>query len=97
MHSPGHRSNLLNPKVDHVGVAVVAGRNGLYAVADYERAVPVLTQAQIESQVAGLLARRRHPAQCRPGPHRLRRAKVNCRAPRPVQGHASSCTGRTRN
>jgi uncharacterized protein YkwD len=55
MHSPGHRSNLLNPQVDHVGVAVVAGRHGLYAVADYERAVPVLTQAQIESQVAGLL------------------------------------------
>jgi hypothetical protein len=55
MHSPGHRSNLLNPQVDHVGVAVVAGRHGLYAVADYERAVPVLTQTQIEAQVAGLL------------------------------------------
>jgi len=55
MHSPGHRTNLLNPKVDHVGVAVVAGRNGLYAVADYERAVPVLTQSQQESEVAGLV------------------------------------------
>lgn len=55
MHSPGHRTNLLNPQVDHVGVAVVAGRNGLYAVADYERAVPVLSQTQIETQVASLL------------------------------------------
>lgn len=55
MHSPGHRYNLLNPKVDHVGVAVVAGRNGLYAVADYERDVPLLSQFQIEAQVAGLL------------------------------------------
>jgi len=55
MRSPGHRSNLLNPKVDHVGVAVVAGRNGLYAVADYERAVPLLSQSQVESQVAGLM------------------------------------------
>jgi hypothetical protein len=55
MHSPGHRSNLLNPKVDHVGVAVVAGRNGLYAVADYERAVPVLTQTQEEAAVAALV------------------------------------------
>lgn len=55
MNSPGHRANLLNPKVDHVGVALVAGRHGLYAVADYERAVIVLTQAQIESQIAGLL------------------------------------------
>jgi hypothetical protein len=55
MHSPGHRTNLLNPQVDRVGVAVVAGRNGLYAVADYERVVPLLSQAQIEAQVAGLL------------------------------------------
>ncbi|MGO9317435.1 MAG: CAP domain-containing protein [Terracidiphilus sp.] len=55
MHSPEHRANLLNPQVDHVGVAVVAGRNGLYAVADYERVVPVLSQSQIEAQVAGLL------------------------------------------
>ena len=55
MHSPGHRANLLNPKVDHVGVAVVAGRDGLYVVADYERAVAVLSQAQIEAQIAGLV------------------------------------------
>jgi cysteine-rich secretory family protein len=55
MHSPGHRSNLLNPNVDRVGVAVVAGRGGLYAVADYERAVPVLTQAQVETAIGGLL------------------------------------------
>jgi hypothetical protein len=55
MHSAGHRSNLLNPAVDRVGVAVVAGRSGLYAVADYERAVPVLTQAQVEASIAKLL------------------------------------------
>jgi hypothetical protein len=55
MHSPGHRSNLLNPQVDHVGVALVAGRDGLYAVADYERAVLVLTESQQESEVAGLV------------------------------------------
>jgi hypothetical protein len=55
MNSPGHRTNLLNPKVDHVGVAVVAGSDGLYAVADYEHAVPVLTQSQQEYEVAGLV------------------------------------------
>lgn len=55
MHSPGHRTNLLNPAVDRVGVAVVASRNGLYAVADYERAVPLLTQAQVEAKVAGMV------------------------------------------
>jgi hypothetical protein len=55
MHSREHRANLLNPDVDRIGVAVVAGRQGLYAVADYERAVPVFTQAQVEAAVAGLL------------------------------------------
>jgi hypothetical protein len=55
MHSAGHRTNLLNPAVDRVGVAVVAGRGGLYAVADYERAVPVLTRTQVEGAIARLL------------------------------------------
>jgi hypothetical protein len=55
MHSEGHRTNLLNPEVDHVGVAVVASRGMLYAVADYERAVPVLTQARVEATIAGLV------------------------------------------
>ncbi|MGA2890662.1 MAG: CAP domain-containing protein [Terracidiphilus sp.] len=55
MHSPGHRTNLLNPNVDRVGVAVVASRGVLYAVADYERVVPTLTQAQVESSIAGKL------------------------------------------
>jgi hypothetical protein len=52
MHSPGHRTNLMNPQVDRVGVAVVASRGELYAVADYERAVPVLAQADVEASVA---------------------------------------------
>jgi len=55
MHSAGHRANLLNPAVDRVGVAVVAGRNGLYAVADYERSVQPLTQGQQEASVGKLL------------------------------------------
>ena len=55
MNSPGHRTNMLNPEVDRVGVAVVASRGELYAVADYERAVPVLAQADVEASVAKLL------------------------------------------
>jgi hypothetical protein len=58
MNSAGHRSNLLNPKVDRVGVAVVASRGVLYAAADYERSVPVLTQNQVEAAIAQLLQRR---------------------------------------
>lgn len=55
MHSPEHRANLLSRDVDRVGVAIVASRGVLYAVADYERVVPVLTQVQLESAIAGLL------------------------------------------
>jgi hypothetical protein len=58
MHSPDHRANMLSPAVDRVGVAVVASRGVLYAVADYERSVPVLTQTQVEASVAELLRRR---------------------------------------
>jgi len=83
MHSPGHRANLLNPQVDHVGVAVVAGRYGLYAVADYERVVQVLTQTQIEAQVAGLM----HGVTIRPD-HTLARSACVAEGalPRPASG-----------
>jgi uncharacterized protein YkwD len=70
MHSPGHRANLLNPQVDRIGVAVVAAGGRLYAVADFAHAVPVLTQAQVEATVAGLvrgagISVRRSPAGAR--------------------------------
>jgi hypothetical protein len=55
MHSPGHRANLLSPDVDRVGVAVVAARGVLYAVADYSRGVEQLSAAQVEARVAALI------------------------------------------
>jgi hypothetical protein len=55
MQSPGHRANLLSPDVDHVGVAVVAARGVLYAVADYSRAVQQLSVPQAEARVAALV------------------------------------------
>ncbi len=55
MQSPGHRTNLLSPDVDHVGVAVVAARGVLYAVADYSRAVQQMSAPQVEARVAGLI------------------------------------------
>jgi uncharacterized protein YkwD len=55
MHSPGHRSNLLNPDVNRVGIAVVAARGVLYATADYARAVKNLTPEKAESRVASLV------------------------------------------
>ena len=55
MHSPGHRANLLSPDVDRVGMAVVAARGVLYAVADYSRGVEQLSAAQVEARVAALI------------------------------------------
>jgi len=55
MHSPGHRTNLLNPAVDRVGIAVLASRGILYAVADYSHAVRSLSQSQVEAAIANLI------------------------------------------
>lgn len=55
MNSPPHRANLLNPQVDRVGIAVVASRDGLYAVADYSHAVQMLDRDAAESAVARVL------------------------------------------
>jgi hypothetical protein len=55
MNSPGHRSNLLSPDVDHVGIAVVASRGVLYAVADYSHGVESMGAREAEARVAGLI------------------------------------------
>lgn len=55
MHSPGHRANLLSTDVDHVGIAVIAARGVLYAVADYSRAVQSLSPREVEARVASLI------------------------------------------
>jgi uncharacterized protein YkwD len=55
MKSPHHRENLLSPEVDRVGVAVVARGNVIYAVADFERTVEVLSREQVETTVQNLL------------------------------------------
>jgi hypothetical protein len=55
MHSPGHRTNLLNPEVDRVGIAVVTSRGVLYATADYSHGVQDLSRTEIETSVAALI------------------------------------------
>lgn len=55
MRSPGHRSNLLNPSIDRVGIAVVSARGVLYAVADYSQEVQQLSAPEVEDRVAGLI------------------------------------------
>ncbi len=55
LHSPPHRANLLNPKVNRIGAAIVAARGTLYAVEDFSTAVEELSQAQVEQHVADLI------------------------------------------
>lgn len=55
MSSPVHRANLLNPKMNAVGIGVIESRGLLYAVADFAQSVPVPRRKEIESQVAAAL------------------------------------------
>ena len=56
MHSPSHRANLLDPRVNVVGIAIVRLHGELYAVEDFARAEVALTLSQQVSQVVTLLA-----------------------------------------
>jgi uncharacterized protein YkwD len=52
MHSPGHRANILEPKYNAIGVAVVRSGDELYAVTDFAHSVPALTASELEDAVA---------------------------------------------
>jgi hypothetical protein len=51
MASPGHRSNLLDPRVDAVGIRVLQRNGELYAVEDFSRAVESVPIEAQEEQV----------------------------------------------
>jgi hypothetical protein len=55
MRSPDHRANLLDSRVDSVGISVTRRRGQLYAVEDFDRAVASLSFEQQESAIAELL------------------------------------------
>jgi uncharacterized protein YkwD len=56
MHSPGHRANILSPRVTAVGIAVVRGTDGLFAVEDFSQSFGDVSLEQQERQVASLLS-----------------------------------------
>src|SRR5712692_3768313 len=56
MHSPGHRKNILDPRLNSVGIAAVHGPGGLFAVQDFSQSVPELSVEQQEQKVVSLLA-----------------------------------------
>jgi hypothetical protein len=55
MNSSGHRANLLDPKVDAVGIAVISREGELYAVEDFDHSFVNLTIGQQETTVGELL------------------------------------------
>jgi uncharacterized protein YkwD len=55
MNSPVHRANLLDPRLNVVGIAVVENQGLLFAVEDFGRDVPALTPDTVERQVQKLL------------------------------------------
>lgn len=56
MRSPGHRANLLDPRVDSVGISVLRRGDELYAVQDFDRSVQQLSFDEQEHRVGNLLA-----------------------------------------
>src|SRR6185312_13054747 len=55
MNSAGHRANLLDPRVDAVGISVLQRDGQLYAVQDFERTVAILSVESQEKVVARLM------------------------------------------
>ena len=56
MHSVPHRANILDPRMNALGVAVFAAGGTLYAVEDFAETRPQLTREAIEQQVESELA-----------------------------------------
>ncbi len=58
MNSPRHRSNLLEKRVDAVGIAAIRRGIHVYAVEDFARTVAALSLEEQEREVGALLAAR---------------------------------------
>src|SRR5258708_1660747 len=56
MDSPGHRKNILDPRLTSVGIAAVRGPGGLFAVQDFSQFVPDLSVEQQEQKVVSFLS-----------------------------------------
>jgi hypothetical protein len=55
MDSPGHRKNILDPRLTSVGIAAVRGPGGLFAVQDFSQLVPDLSVEEQEQRVLTML------------------------------------------
>ncbi len=59
MHSASHRANLLDPRVNAIGIAVIDQHGKLFAVQDFALEMTAMTRSQQERQVASLLTAKR--------------------------------------
>lgn len=55
MHSTPHRTNILDPKMNALGVAIIRRGPDLYAVEDFSQANEALTRSQVEERMRALL------------------------------------------
>jgi len=56
MHSPPHRRNILDGRLDQIGIGLVRQGGSLWAVEDFAAGVAVMGSSQIEHKVEQLLA-----------------------------------------
>ncbi len=55
MHSPQHRANILDPRLNAIGIALVRRNGGWWAVQDFAETVESLGSGSAEDRVIGLL------------------------------------------
>jgi len=58
MHSPPHRANILDPRMDTIGVGLVKRGGNYYAVEDFASTVADLGPQQVEQKIGQLLQQR---------------------------------------
>jgi hypothetical protein len=58
MHSPPHRANILDPRMDTIGVGLVKRNGNYYAVDDFASTVANLGPEQVEQKIGQLLQQR---------------------------------------
>jgi hypothetical protein len=56
MHSAMHRTNILDPQMNVIGIALIHNKGEVWAVEDFAHAVEGLGPSEIEGRVIGLLA-----------------------------------------
>jgi hypothetical protein len=76
MRSPAHRANLLDPRLDAIGLGVLSYGNELYATQDFAHAVAIATSEQAEAETAAQV--KALGIGIRPDPDAIGNARASC-------------------